>query len=139
MAPGGGGASDWRVAAATNAAIAGAAAAAEAAASVGARLSESGVRRVGGLLAVYGTVRADLEARICALGTAAPVPWAPAEEGVWQASTDKQALSQQVAMMLLRRLKLSKPHACAPRGTTCATTSSTKRSRRFLAEPAPRE
>jgi 16S rRNA C967 or C1407 C5-methylase (RsmB/RsmF family) len=38
--------------------------------------------------------RADLEARLRALGAAAPVPWAPADEGVWQARTDKHALSQ---------------------------------------------
>jgi tRNA (cytosine34-C5)-methyltransferase len=38
--------------------------------------------------------RADLEARLHALGTAAPVPWAPIEEGIWQASTDKHSLSQ---------------------------------------------
>ena len=38
--------------------------------------------------------RADLEAGLAALGTAAPVPWAPVEEGIWQASTDKHSLSQ---------------------------------------------
>ena len=34
--------------------------------------------------------RADLESRLIALGLAAPVPWASADEGIWQAWADKK-------------------------------------------------
>ena len=43
--------------------------------------------------AINTAAQKDLEKRIRALGTVAPVPWAPAELGVWQATTDKRALS----------------------------------------------
>ena len=38
--------------------------------------------------------RAHLESQLHALGSVAPVPWAPESAGVWQAATDKRTLAQ---------------------------------------------